>query len=153
MGCGLGDFLTYLREREIPLHYTGVDLVPEMIENCQARFRDTLCQFETADTLSYVPSQKFDFVVASGIFGLLSDNALARVVPTLQKLFSWCTVGVAVNFLSQRTAKPDPKCLYLDPAHLLTRALDLTPAVRLSHTYLPNDFTLYLYKTPAWTQV
>ena len=40
--------------------------------------------------------------------------------------------------------------VYVDPAEALEMALALTPAVRLDHSYLPNDFTLYLEKTPAW---
>ena len=40
--------------------------------------------------------------------------------------------------------------MYVDPAEMLELGLSLTPAARLDHTYLPNDFTLHLYKTPAW---
>ena len=29
-------------------------------------------------------------------------------------------------------------------------ALGMTPALRLDHAYLPNDFTLCMYKTPPW---
>jgi trans-aconitate methyltransferase len=153
VGCGLGDFLAYLRERDMSPDYTGVDLVPEMIERCNERFKNQpgpQCLFETGDTLEYVPQGKFDYVVASGIFGLLSENAAERIAPTLRQLFSWCTTGVAVNFLSQRANRHDPKCLYIDPARMLSLALDLTPTVRLSHNYLPNDFTIYLEKRPAW---
>jgi len=38
------------------------------------------------------------------------------------------------------------------PADVLQFALKLTPAVRLEHTYLPNDFTLCLYRRPPWEQ-
>ena len=40
--------------------------------------------------------------------------------------------------------------VYVDPAEALEMALALTPAVRLDHSYLPNDFTLCLDKVPAW---
>ena len=36
----------------------------------------------------------------------------------------------------------------MDPGKALEAALTLTPAVRIDHTYLPNDFTLYLYRQP-----
>ena len=39
-----------------------------------------------------------------------------------------------------------------EPAKALEAGLSFTPSARIDHTYLPNDFTLYLYKTPAWRQ-
>ena len=32
----------------------------------------------------------------------------------------------------------------------LAMGFELTPAARIDHNYLPNDFTLQLFKTPAW---
>ena len=46
---------------------------------------------------------------------------------------------------------PAENRIYIDPCKALEAALKLTPAARVDHTYLPNDFTLYLYKTPAWS--
>jgi hypothetical protein len=40
--------------------------------------------------------------------------------------------------------------VYVQPAEALEMALALTPAVRLDHSYLPNDFTVCLDKMPAW---
>ena len=155
VGCGFGDFFQFLLEKEIQPDYTGLDLVPDMVAKCNERFKSHLgphCRFESGDTLQYRPATKFDYVVACGIFGLRSENAKERIVPTLQRFFSWCTAGVAVNFLSQRADRHDPKCLYVDPAEILTHALVMTPSVKVVHNYLPNDFTLYMYRTPAWEQ-
>ena len=65
-------------------------------------------------------------------------------------MFEWARVGVAVNFLSRRSPELADARVYLEPAEALAMALEITPAARLDHTYLPNDFTIYLYKTPAW---
>jgi hypothetical protein len=65
-------------------------------------------------------------------------------------MFEWARVGAAANFLSRRSPAPAEARVYVDPAELLELGLLLTPAVRLDHSYLPNDFTLHLYKTPAW---
>ena len=102
------------------------------------------------DVLEWEPSEAPDFVVASGIFGLDSRDARARIRPTLRRMFEWARVGMACNFLSQRSLEPAENRVYVDPAEALEMALALTPAVRLDHSYLPNDFTLYLEKTPAW---
>jgi hypothetical protein len=42
--------------------------------------------------------------------------------------------------------------VYVDPSEMLRAAMELTPAVQLDHGYLPNDFTLHLYRTPAWAR-
>jgi hypothetical protein len=65
-------------------------------------------------------------------------------------MFEWARLGMACNFLSQRSLEPAENRVYVDPSEALEMGLALTPAVRLDHGYLPNDFTLYLDKTPAW---
>ena len=65
-------------------------------------------------------------------------------------MFGWAQSGMAANFLSTRTPSPVDGRIYVDPAKAMEAGLQLTPAVRMNHAYLPNDFTLYLYKTPAW---
>ncbi len=153
VGCGLGDFYDFLLNHGISPIYKGVDITPGMIDQCKIRFADQLgrsCSFETADSIEYAPETKFDFVVASGIFGLWSENVEDRIIPTLERLFSLCTQGAAINFLSSQSRKQAPGRLYVDPPKLLKMALELTPAVELSHSYLPNDFTLFLYRTPSW---
>jgi hypothetical protein len=74
------------------------------------------------------------------------------VQPTLERLFDLTRIGLAVNFLSRCAVTRSPGRLYLHPADVLQFALKLTPAVRLDHTYMPNDFTLCLYRQPPWEQ-
>ncbi len=55
-----------------------------------------------------------------------------------------------MNFLSARYASQVDDRIYVEPGKALEAALELTPAVRVDHNYLPNDFTLHLYQTPSW---
>ena len=150
MGCGFGDLLAWLNSRGIEPRYTGVDIVRPMIERCRKRFHGTGARFLVGDALSFVADEPYDYVVASGIFGYNAKDTRARVRPTLERLFNLTRIGMAVNFLSRRAATRSPGRLYLHPSDVLQFALKLTPAVRLDHTYLPNDFTLCLYRTPPW---
>ena len=149
-GCGFGDLLPFLRSRGIRPRYSGIDICPPMIARCQRRFPASARRFVTGDVLDYRPAERFDYVVASGLFGLNVPGAAARIRPTLERLFELSRIGLVVNFLSRRTRRPARARLYLDPGEMLEFALTLTPAVRLDHSYMPNDFTLHLYRTPEW---
>jgi SAM-dependent methyltransferase len=149
-GCGFGDFLAYLNARGIYPRYTGLDITPPMIERCKSRFAHTEARFEIGDALTYEPDERFDYVVASGIFGYAAKGTRQRVRPTVEHLFSLANIGLAVNFLSGCTPRRAPGRLYVYPWDMLQLALGLTPAVRLDHAYLPNDFTLCMYTMPPW---
>src|SRR5260221_14587429 len=121
-----------------------------MIERCRERFRPEEGRFLVGDALEFEPDEHYDYVIASGLFGLDCLGARERIRPTMDRLFAWSRIGTAMNFLSTRTANPAEARIYIDPCKALEAAFTLSPAARLDHTYLPNDFTLYLYKTPAW---
>jgi SAM-dependent methyltransferase len=150
VGCGFGDFLAYLRDHGIEPRYTGIDICEPMVRRCHERFEGVDAAFHVGDVLAWEPGEAPDFVVASGIFGLDSRDARARIRPTLRRMFGWARVGMAANFLSQRSLEPVENRVYVDPAEALEMGLALTPAVRLDHSYLPNDFTIHLEKTPSW---
>jgi SAM-dependent methyltransferase len=150
VGCGFGDFLAFLVERDIHPLYTGLDVCEPMIERCQERFPAGAGRFIAGDVLDHEVDQSYDYVVASGLFGLDSPGVRERIPESLARMFGWCRMGLAANFLSTRYTKQVDDRIYVEPEKALLAALELTPAVRLDHNYLPNDFTLYLYKTPSW---
>ena len=150
VGCGFGDFLQFLLDRGIHPVYTGLDICEPMVRHCRERFAGLGARFVAADVLEHVPQGTYDFVVASGIFGLDSPGVRERIAPTLARMCGWATAGCAANFLSIRPAAQAEARVYVDPAEALRIGLTLTPAVRLDHSYLPNDFTLYMFPTPAW---
>ena len=154
VGCGFGDFLAWLNARGIEPRYTGIDICRPMIEHCRKRYGrnkgGTSPQFQIADALTFVTDHPYDYIVASGIFGHNAKDTMKRVQPTLERLFDLARIGLGVNFLSRCAVTRSPGRLYLHPADVLQFALKLTPAVRLDHTYMPNDFTLCLYRQPPW---
>lgn len=150
VGCGFGDFLAFLDRRGIRARYTGLDVCAPMIDHCRERFAGRDAEFEVADVLDFEPGEQFDFVVASGIFGLDTAGARERIRPTIERLFAWCRIGMGANFLSRNTPSPVDARVYVDPCQALALGFELTPAARLDHNYLPNDFTLHLFKTPGW---
>jgi SAM-dependent methyltransferase len=151
-GCGFGDFLAWLNARGIRPLYTGLDLCRPMVERCRRRFAGAAAHFVIGDVLEHEPAEPYDYVVASGLFGYAAKGLRARVQPMLEKLYAMCEIGLAVNFLSARAPRRSPGRLYLEPADVLQFALTLTPAVRMDHTYMPNDFTLCMYRRFPWQE-
>lgn len=150
VGCGFGDFLLFLWKRGIRPVYTGLDVCEPMVARGRERFPPEQGRFVHGDALEHTPDEPYDYVVASGIFGFESHGARERIRPTVERMFAWAREGLAVNFLSRRSPAPAEARVYVDPAEMLELGLSLTPAARLDHSYLPNDFTLHLYRTPPW---
>src|SRR4051812_26476064 len=98
VGCGFGDFVTFLQRRGVQPVYTGIDLCEPMIARCRERFAGAGHSFEVADVLAYEPREPYDFVVASGIFGLDAAGARERIAPTLRRMVGWSRIGAAANF-------------------------------------------------------
>jgi SAM-dependent methyltransferase len=150
VGCGFGDFLRFLLVRGVQPIYTGLDICEPMVARCRESFAVSAGRFIVGDVLDHRPDEPYDFVVASGIFGLDADGMRSRIEPTVRRMFSWCGTGMAANFLSSRSPTPAQARVYVDPCDALDIGLTLTRAARLDHTYLPNDFTLHLYKSLPW---
>jgi len=150
VGCGFGDFLQFLRDRGIQPDYTGLDICEPMVSRGRERFAGTAAHFVAADVLEHTPAGTYDYVVASGIFGLDSPGVRERIAPTLERMHAWAETGCAANFLSARSPVQAEARVYVDPSEALEIGLGLTPAARLDHSYLPNDFTLYLFREPPW---
>ena len=134
VGCGVGhliDYSTKIRKE----HYRGIDRVPEMIAT--SRTRRPTWQFEVGDILQPNPEWAADYVLASGLFQFPSPWR-----NMMQAMFSLCRKGMACNFLRSGDV---PESI-AHPEEVLTEALAMTPWVTLRADYLPNDFTVFLYK-------
>src|SRR5690349_17700913 len=105
VGCGFGDFLAFLHARGIHPDYTGIDLCEPMVARGRERFGDE-AHFIACDVLEYVPQRHFDYVVASGVFGLDAAGTRERIRPTIERMFAWSARGAAANFLSMLSPLP-----------------------------------------------
>jgi len=144
IGCGLGDLYGHLQARDIPVTYTGYDLLPDMVERARQRFPEA--RFEVRDVLQGLGEECFDYVVSSGAFNIHFGDNLRAVQQVLRDMVQHCTHGAAINFLKRTPdASNDPIFHYYDPQEMLAWCRTWCPHVRLREGYLPNDFTLYLY--------
>ncbi len=158
VGCGFAHLFDYLVDNEICAEYSGMDIVPKMIELAQSRWGhlDLFCgDIRAMDTLR----KKYDYVLASGI--LTKMESVANVTKSIRNMFSLCRRGVAFNTVSiysftlrnyeEKTGLGDIFYHYVDqlwanPSELFDFCMTITPHVVLRHDYRHNDLTIYMYR-------
>src|SRR5689334_4564083 len=65
LGCGFGDLLTYLRELDVEVDYTGYDINPQLIDVARGKFPGA--RFEVKDIQSE-DFPEFDYIVSTSCF-------------------------------------------------------------------------------------
>jgi SAM-dependent methyltransferase len=146
VGCGQGDFLSWLREQRVACRYQGVDLTPAMIDACRRRFPDAEFAVGSATRLPFGEGERFDFVVAGGIFYRRTIEPDRFMRQAIEHCFAHCRRGLAFNTLSTWGDRPDPGEFRADPAVVLEFCRSLTRRVVLDHGYHFGDFTIRLYR-------
>jgi SAM-dependent methyltransferase len=143
VGCGLGHLLDFLQEREIDVHYTGVDLLEEMVQRARARHPEGrfLCGDPFGETM-FAPGS-FQVAFCSGIFNLNLGNNREFLVRAVRHLLTLADEHVAFNLLHARAGwGARDEYYHFEPADVLELLAPLPCSVRLIEDYLPNDFTV-----------
>lgn len=146
VGCGFGDLVDFLSENAIPVNYLGIDLSPAMI--AQAKKNHPGFQFEVGDLFGNIPYSA-DYVVASGAFSLHTRDPYFYLESAVNKMVAMAQKGVALNMLSSQTPtqdRGDEYFFYFEPSKVVEIATRYSARWTLLHHYLPNDFTLILFK-------
>ena len=149
VGCGLGNLLEHLTEKDIPVKYTGVDILPGMIAHaCEKRLDG---QFQCIDIFADNPfgENSFDVVYASGIFNLNLGNNREFFGDALCRFGKIARKYVAFNLLDYRSPARDETYYYFNPAEIvqMIEGLHCRPKkVQIIEQYLNNDFTVICEK-------
>ncbi len=152
VGCGYGGLQQYATSKQLELDYTGIDVAANMIE--WATNNVSPGKFIYADLLDYEFDREFDYVVCNGILtqkleaaGLEMDRFAGRLI---RRMFSLSTIGVAFNVMTTKVNYYSNNLYYRNPAELLSWCLsEITPHVRLDHSYPLFEYTTYLYRNAA----
>ncbi len=143
IGSGVCDLHKYLLEQNIEHHYTGIEIVPEMVKTSQEAYPETTIL--NIDILSDEFVQKFDFVVLSGTFNLLGkveekewEKFIFKIV---NKMFDCTTIAIAFNSLTSYSTFRAEELYYLAPEKMLAHIQE-----KLSRFYSINHISP-LYET------
>jgi SAM-dependent methyltransferase len=145
LGCGIGDFYPLLKDRFGLLRYTGIDLVPEMIDHAAKKYGGArfLCRDLFTDHLE----ETFDYVLLSGVFNNAMPGCDLYMRELLRRAFAYCTLGLGFNFLSTHVSFTDVEMAYHDPGQVIDFSLrELTPKVEMQHHYERTDVVIFAYR-------
>lgn len=140
VGCGMGHLVDYLIENQFSGEYKGIDIVDQMI--LRAKKRHPCYQFETND-IDSIQNHSYDYVLASGLFAFLEFRFVKKI---LRSLFSCAIKGVAFNCLSSIAPYKEEGMIYQSSTKIYDYCSSLSQKVILKENYLPNDFSIYMYR-------
>jgi SAM-dependent methyltransferase len=144
VGCGFGGLGEYLVARNDDMRYLGIDVSRRMIDLGRAIHPEL--ELREGNVLELEAENAFDFVLAQGIFYLLSEEADVTVRRIVERMFSLAREAVAFSAISTWASAPDSNEYRIDPLRMLEFVRRLTTFVVLRHDYHPGDVTFYLYK-------
>ena len=150
LGCGLGDFKTFLDQRGLAVDYTGWDICAPLIERARARHPGV--RFEIRDILADPPDEIFDIVVCSGALSLRLPDHEVWVQAMVQAMFRLCRQGMVFNLLSAYYAHDNPmaaapgRYFYAMPEDAFRLCAGMSRQVAIDHCAVAQSFAVYVYR-------
>lgn len=144
-GCGKGDFYEFLKNKNISVDYTGLDINEQLITLASRKYPE--CVFRVFDIEEDHLREDFDYIFLCGVFNLKVENLSNTIEKTLYKLFARCKRALAFNALSAHNPEKDFELHYIFPENIFRFAVNnLSPFISLRHDRMPYDFTMFVYR-------
>ncbi len=149
VGCGLGDFYSYLTGQKRDCSYHGYDIVPEYIAECKRAYPEA--SFEVRNIFVDGIGSTYDTIVLSQVLNnryQKSDNM--RVMQrALELAFQHTRVSVSVDMLSTYVDFRNPDLFYYSPEEIFRMAKAIAPRVSIRHDYRAFEFCVQLLHQEA----
>ncbi|GAA3965506.1 class I SAM-dependent methyltransferase [Mucilaginibacter dorajii] len=142
-GCGHADFLGFLLPKYPDLVYTGVEQIPELLNEAERRYGNrpdtTLMPGDFTDT----PLSLADYVFASGSLNYYQTDP-DFIYRAIKILYNCSKKGLAFNLL--HTIIPNGLLAAYEPGKILDFCKTLSDRCILTDNYSEEDFTIFMYK-------
>ncbi|WP_295586903.1 class I SAM-dependent methyltransferase [uncultured Lamprocystis sp.] len=136
VGCGMGDFYTYLKSAgALPGRYLGIDVVAPMVELARARTRQEILLLDALQD----PLPEADYYVCSGAMNTFTRDETRQFIA---RCLAASRGGFLFNLL--RGLDDCDTFNYWEPDEMLALAQDLGAVCAIETGYLREDFTVVL---------
>lgn len=142
VGCGFGDLYGFLVREGKSTEYSGIDIVSEFISAARRKYPNA--NFEEKDIFDI--EKQYDYVLASGALSFKVENHHQYYEEMIRKMFEIAKIGIAFNMLDIKNHIDDAEFASYDSNEIASFCKTLTPKVEVITDYLPQDFTIYMYK-------
>lgn len=152
VGCGTGNLLEYISKRFVDYEYTGIDILPHMIE--RAKQKGLPGEFKLIDLFKENPFSEgsFDVIFSSGIFNLNLGNNKEFLKEALELFQRLASETISFNLLWDKSPDREARYYYFSPEEVndwLVREYGEEWGISIQKGYLKNDFTVHLNKLRA----
>lgn len=158
VGCGTGDFYSFLCSQDGVGSYRGIDLSHRLLKIAKERFSSAEnVEWTQGDGLTwknrpYSLNGAFTFVVVTAVFNR-RDCSLGELdslfQSALESAYRMCMVACVVSAHSIYKTLPTSNEAVIDPCWMFQQGKRLTERVVLDHSYAPHDSLIVLWKTKS----
>jgi len=151
IGCGTGDFLSYLsRIDQWPRSYIGIDILEDALEIARFRFGG-IVNVEFYKTRNYLEEDYgADIVIGIGVFSLLFTEDYEEnhrlVMRWFEKMYEDCTEACGATFLSFYKWEVREGEAVFKPEKVFESLKPKVERLIVDHSYAPHVFTVIAKK-------
>lgn len=152
IGCGTGKLLEIIRQQQLSIKYTGLDLSMRFVNHCKKKFSDNVfLQVDIlTDDCTHIPLH--DLVVMNGVFTekreLSHEQMTNFFYAFLIKSFQFTKHVMAFNVMSKLVDWERDDLFYVSFDSLCNFLREnLSRHFSIRHDYGLYEYTVYVYKT------
>lgn len=116
VGCGLADFYTFLKKKNIKFKYTGIDLNENFININKKKYKSS--DFYCTDFLNFNYKKKFDYCFFHGVLNIKfkKKNNYRYFISFIKKALKITNVAVSIDFITDKGSykKKQKQIFYYD---------------------------------------
>jgi SAM-dependent methyltransferase len=152
IGCGFGDLTQFLEQKTTNYSYFGIDITKAFIIEANKRFANEKIHFKHGDFLNENIEENFDIAIASGTFNIKFENEdnYTFVESVIKKALSFCEIGIAFDFISDKVDFRDSQTFYYAPERVLSIAYKYSRNIIVRNDYMPFEFALFVFKDDSF---
>jgi len=152
IGCGNAELYKYLNFNGFRGQYKGIDINENLLVQAQTLYPKI--EVEKLDILEQEISEKFDYIVLSGLFNLNYGQDIQWVEKMLSAMYDLASKKVIFNAISTYVNFKQEEMFYIDPLEIVDFALkNLSSRISLEHGVLPYNYLVVVEKDNNWKSI
>ena len=154
VGCGYGGLLAYIINAKMHIDYTGIDIVPEMIQYATSKFKNSnhlaTHTFINQNIFRLPTDKTFDYVICNGICTQQINISIPEMdqfsYSLLKKMFALAKYGIATNFITPKVNFMHKNVYYKNFYELINFCqTELSTLFKIDHSYPLYEYMIYVY--------